>query len=419
MNDQLKVQDGSFVSNQNYINRIGIVTAGDVFSGYYDAFGFSWDANYDVGDNWNTYDCDGTPFEHGVNVILIPTELFTETLLHHYLEQGTLSSTPLYHPDRYIFEFVSNDRDGNIDEANSDVDFFFMRRNISPEKAMDVLELVLKGLLNESLDESNNTVYTIGWINDYVSTKLNGTKATELNLPYSVLGYIPWFSPYKSSKMGGEPEPDGGFNLILWLLCMSNPILNDMLAMAMAMTGGEIFAYLKEYCENVLMNVLTTVGDLIWTLVRAATLILIYFLFALAFLMINIAMGILLGIFLVLDLFLNIEMSLEINNISTNGDFNMEIGYEVSQEYNEFFDLYAPTIETYLVSNGFALNFKLNHFIATVEVGEFPDNILGNLKDDPPDKNSLIPHAPLSLKHTLKEFHNPHTQDKKVNHNNP
>jgi len=233
-----------------------------------------------VGDNLNTYDCDGTPFEHGVNVIVIPTERFTETLLHRHLETGTLEDTALYHPDRYVFEFVSNDRDGTIDEANSDVDFFFMRRNISPEDAMEVLELVLKGLVNESVDESNNTIYQIGWINDYVSTKLNGTKATEMNLPYSVLGYIPWFNTYQSSKMGPEPQPDGGFNLILWLLCMTNPILNNAIALLVSMTGIEIFAYLKDYCENVFMNVLTAVGDLVWTLIRSAIYVFAYVLLA-------------------------------------------------------------------------------------------------------------------------------------------
>jgi len=102
----------------------------------------------------------------------------------------------------------------------------------------------------------------------------------ELNLPYSVLGYIPWFSPYKSSKLGGEPEPDGGFNLILWLLCMTNPILNNAIALLVSMTGIEIFAYLTEYCENVFMNVLTAVGDLVWTLIRVAILVMVYIFFA-------------------------------------------------------------------------------------------------------------------------------------------
>lgn len=136
---------------------------------------------------------------------------------------------------------------------------------------MEVLELVLKGLLNESWEE-NDAID----IHSYVSTKLNDTKATEMNLPYSVLGFIPWFNPHSNSKMGDEPIPSGGFDLFLWLLCLFNPILAENLHSQMAMSGGEFYKYLVGFTASILMSVMTFLGDLLWLIARAALLILAY-----------------------------------------------------------------------------------------------------------------------------------------------
>jgi hypothetical protein len=141
---------------------------------------------------------------------------------------------------------------------------------------MEVLELVLKGLLNESWEEEDAI-----FIHSYICTKLNGTKATQMNLPYSVLGYIPWFNPYSNSKMGDEPIPSGGFDLFLWLLCLFNPILAENLHSQMAMSGGEFYKYLVGYTASILMSVMTFLGDLLWTIARAALLILMFILLAL------------------------------------------------------------------------------------------------------------------------------------------
>ena len=128
----LKVNGGSFYSDEHSINNLRITTMGDPFNAYFDAFGYSWDNNYDVGDNSQTYSVEGTPFEHGMNVIVIPTALFTHTLLNGYVENGDLDQTPLYHPDKNMFEFSAIERDGQPTQANADADFTFYRRSISP-----------------------------------------------------------------------------------------------------------------------------------------------------------------------------------------------------------------------------------------------------------------------------------------------
>ena len=53
---------------------------------YIDAIGIEGMNGYEIGDNLQEEGCKDTPFEGGINCIVIPTELFTNTLLHGYIE---------------------------------------------------------------------------------------------------------------------------------------------------------------------------------------------------------------------------------------------------------------------------------------------------------------------------------------------
>jgi len=349
----LKVSNGEFVSNQGNINRIGISTSGDPFTGYFDAFGYSWDSSYSIGDNEDHLDCSGTPFEHGMNVIVIPTELFTQTLLNGYVEHGTLNETVLYHENSTIFEFTGPDRDGASNKANADVDFVFIRHQITPEDALEVLDLVLYGITNETMDENNQTL-----IHSYVSTKLNDTKATQMNLPYSILGYIPWVNNYTNSAMGDEPEPSGAFDLLLWVLCLVNPILRVVLNAQMAMTGGAFFAYLKDFLASIFMQALGFLAQLLWVIARTALLVLFYILLAIEFLFISINILILGVPLLIISAFSDFSVSFGLNfplsyslktlagflKLENNNDDDIIILKYITWKYWEFFDLYVPWI---------------------------------------------------------------------------
>ena len=119
----------------------------------------------------------GTPFEEGLNTIVIPTSLFTETIFNARVQNETLNETAIYSSDEEIFKFISVDRDGYTEQACDEIDFIIIRFDISSEDAMEVLNLLLKCLVNETTNETA-IVY------NYVSTKENGTAAVMMNLPF-------------------------------------------------------------------------------------------------------------------------------------------------------------------------------------------------------------------------------------------
>ena len=341
-----------FCSPYNSVNNLRIYTSGAPFNSYFDAFGFSWDEDYDFGDNAQTYSVEGTPFEHGMNVIVVPTELFTHTLLNGFVENGNLYQTPLYHPDKNIFEISMIERNGQPTQANADADLSIYRRNISPSDAMEVLELVLKGLLNETW-EQEDAIY----LHSYICTKLNGTKATQMNLPYSVLGFIPWFNPYSNSKMGDEPLPSGGFDLFLWLLCLFNPVLAKSLHSQMAMTGGEYYKYLRGFTQRILMDIMTALGDLLWVIARTVLIVLFYTVLAIE-IATTVPLFLILGVtFSIFSLLIGNNCDWGINIIVPYGtdtkigfididmskdDKNLKFESWIKFIYWDFFDLYIP-----------------------------------------------------------------------------
>ncbi|MFX0040943.1 MAG: hypothetical protein ACFFAB_16515, partial [Candidatus Heimdallarchaeota archaeon] len=97
---------------------------------------------------------DGTPFESGLNTIVIPTSLFTETLFNAYVQNESLSETPIYSSDEEIFKFISVGRDGTTEQACDEIDFVIIRFDISSADGMEILDLLLTCLVNETTNET-------------------------------------------------------------------------------------------------------------------------------------------------------------------------------------------------------------------------------------------------------------------------
>jgi hypothetical protein len=244
------------------------------YTNYFDAFGFSFDSGYSVGDNEEDYSTENTPFVNGLNVIVIPTELFTMTKLHGYAETDDLDQTPLYSLISGEFEFYAPGRNGDPELANSDVDFVFVRFGITPSEAMDVLDLLLIGVINET--ETGEPIEAT--INAYCSTKINDTQAVSMNLPFALMGFIAWAPDVEGSPLGPEPDPTGEDPLpwFLWATFWAIPIFIFVAFAYLDMTNEQMTDQSILYAMETLIDRSTFLGNLLWLLIRAALLILAF-----------------------------------------------------------------------------------------------------------------------------------------------
>ncbi len=213
----------------------------------------------------------GTPFEEGLNTIVIPTSLFTETIFNARVQNETLNETAIYSSNEEIFNFISVGRDGNTEQACEEIDFIIIRFNISSEDAMEVLNLLLECLVNETTNETA-IVYS------YVSTKENGTAAVLMNLPFSVLGLIPWYCDFENSEMGSKPET---FEDWFWkpLKTIGTVIIGVILTIGMGII--ELFTIMVDFFIEIFMDILSILQYILWLIIRAAILVFILMVYAL------------------------------------------------------------------------------------------------------------------------------------------
>ena len=78
------------------------------------------------------------------------------------------------------------------------MDFLIIKTQIDSNEAVEILNLLLTCVINQSTNETKIT-------NSYVSSKLNGTKPEQMNLNSEVLKLIPFISNYKNSPTSHRP----------------------------------------------------------------------------------------------------------------------------------------------------------------------------------------------------------------------
>ncbi|MFW9968851.1 MAG: PKD domain-containing protein [Candidatus Odinarchaeota archaeon] len=324
------------------------------YSFYVDAIGYSFDPEYKIGDNLIRSDCSGTPFTPGPNIIVIPTSLFTKTLLNSYFEKEQLGMTPLYTTKKGLFELYSIDRNGNIvDRQCGDSDFVFIRYGISAHDAMEVLESLLICATNQTTDENEQTITELSKVFDFVSMVLNGTRAVTLNLPQGILAFIPLNTNFECSEFGRAPRPFNFFSLLaIIVLTLVFP-----LALLTIVIVDFFIKLFTNIAEDIGMKLLTFLANLLWIVLRTALLILFYILLAIELLTNSImflGIGLLFGAF---SLFGGMSCRWSINWCVPYG-LDTQVGYlelEVSENsftieanvlwtYWEFFDLYIPLL---------------------------------------------------------------------------
>ncbi len=277
----------------------------------------------------------GTPFVEGPNVIVIPTSLFTETIFNAYVQNETLDETPIYSADEEIFKFISVGRDGDTKQACDEIDFVIIRFNISSEDAMEILNLLLECLVNETTNETA-IVYS------YASTKINGTSAVMMNLPISVLGFIPWFCEKESSLFGKKPKTK---KQALWAPLKKLASFAAGLIITIGMAILELIELFIDFVMDILMEWLPILEYILWLIIRAIILIFIWIMFAFDLFFTFIMFLALMVLFLIIGPLLQSTVNITINSITIhkNGKY-FTFEYTIGLEYCDFLDIEIPTI---------------------------------------------------------------------------
>ncbi len=313
------------------VNIIAIYNNGTTFNGHYQK-----QERMNIFQLYVTDSGAGTPFEQGPNVIVIPTSLFTETILNKYVQDEQLNQTVLYEEGKS--EFISIERDGETEAACDDVDFVFVRFEISSEDAMAVLNMLLTCLLNDTTNE-------IGIFYSYSSLKENGTMAVMMNLPSAALGFVPWLFNYDNSAQGREPR-----TLLQWLVQTIVAIVEFVVSIfvAIGQAIAAIWEQLVEFVSDVLMAVVEFLAFMLWCLIRAAILIFTWLMFGITLLFLTLAIGAIALVFLPISLIFGASMYYTVNKVGVDfTGISFETGYETSIGYYDFFDIYVPYINAW------------------------------------------------------------------------
>ncbi|MFW9879447.1 MAG: hypothetical protein ACFFG0_40740, partial [Candidatus Thorarchaeota archaeon] len=281
---------------------------------------------------------DGTPFVEGPNVIVIPTRLFTETIFNAHVQNETLDETPIYSANEEIFKFISVGREGNTEQACDEVDFVFIRFDISSEDAMEILNLLLTCLVNETTNETAITY-------SYVSTKENGTSAAKMNLHISVLGYIPWFCNFTDSPQGSKPKD---FEDWFWssLKALGEAIFGFVMTIVMVII--EIVKLIINLVAKIFMEMLPILAYILWLIIRVVILILTWICFVVTLLILTLVLALIAVIVLPFTLLFGSGIQYTVNTVGASfSNFTFKMGYTIHLEFQEFFKISIPFLVFY------------------------------------------------------------------------
>ncbi|UCG54246.1 MAG: hypothetical protein JSV32_06550, partial [Dehalococcoidia bacterium] len=286
--DILEVIEYDSEENVKYRARIKVETIGIEKSNViaiYEKNGTTFNGHYQTQEKMNIIQlyvndtpAADSPFVKGPNSIVVPTSLFRETILNGYIQNERLNETFFYSDNEEVFQLISVDREGNTEQANNQIDFIMIRFDISTEDAENLLDLILTCVINETLDENNNTINTNATLYSYYSTKLNGTSAVLMNLPKSVLEFVPWYCNFSDSPQGPQPKD---FEDWFWAPLKAVGGIVGGLFITILMLPAIIIALVVAFVANIiLMFVLPIVAYVLLLIVKVVLLVLAFILLA-------------------------------------------------------------------------------------------------------------------------------------------
>ena len=230
---------------------------------------------------------------------------------------------------------------------------------------MTVLTLLTTVIVNDTTGEEVE-------LYEYQSTKEDGTSAVLMNLYKEVLGYIPWFCNFVDSEQGREPHDFFEWTAQKFVgAIMALVYVFYMIGMAIA----QLFAAIGRYIGEILMDVLTFLGPLLWLIIRAVLLILVFILIAFH-LLIQIPAYLLMGASILLIATLMggyCEFSWNFVEFSLGTGTVIRMQSDIIWIYSQFFDMNFPWVEDKIFKNGEIIMSTKDCFISGETTSEMAD----------------------------------------------
>ncbi|MFX0010042.1 MAG: hypothetical protein ACFE9R_06990 [Candidatus Hermodarchaeota archaeon] len=294
------------------VNTIAVYNNDSLFNGHYNVYDRMHVFQLKV-----TGATAGTPFDSGLNVIVIPNSIFANTQLNSIIQ----NETELENSFLVRGEFIAMDREDLPDSASASVETLFAI-TVSASEAQKILDWAMVGVINETSGE-------MGTVNQYA----DGFRAEMMNLHPDVLSIIEMNNPYKDSSPGSIPKDAGE-----WWADLAKAIVQAFVDFVTAIIKVII---------NIIKALVKAILLLVELLVKLALLIYIYLIWALTLALVVVIIIGLAPIFLLLSLFLNIEVDISIDHLDIDGDIDFSLGYRLGMEYYDFLGFDIPTIEVY------------------------------------------------------------------------
>ncbi|MFX1281399.1 MAG: PKD domain-containing protein, partial [Promethearchaeota archaeon] len=286
-----------------------------------------------------------TPFVRGANTIVIPTSLFKETLLNKYVQDERIEETPLYHESNEdYYQFISVDREGTTKEACGDLDFIFVRFEVTAAEAVEILHLLLTCIINETTNETALKY-------KFASTKRNGFSPVMMNLPLDALSFIPWKFEFQNSQQGDQPR-DFWQSLADAVVAVGEFIVGVFVAI------GEFFLAIWDGIVSlvfgtILLAILEFLAYILWCLIRAALLILIWIAFGITVLFLTLGIATIAVALIPISLIFGASMYYTINSVGIDfPGFSFATGYDTGIDNYEAFDIPVPYINGWFALGG-------------------------------------------------------------------
>ena len=321
----------------NHTNTIAIYDNSSQFNGHYNQY----DRINIIQINVNDLPDINSPFEYGLNYILLPNKIFINTELN-YIIQNDLGNSLLASG-----EYISVDRDNVPESSSKHIDSIF-KLKCSYLEAEEILNLTLNIIINFSTGE-------IASRNFYVSSKLNQCRIELMNVHQDILDLVPYICPYPNSEVGTPPIERADR---VWWADELDGFINKIVGMIYELGAGlgALFQIILDFLwlVFVFLVVLPCVLFLTVVFLFVKTFLLVYAYALFAFTMLHVIKDFLALIAFATSICVvrGLELNFTLNSLTVQGQITFSYTYEIDFYYLPLFDFYFPSVkETYIFGN--------------------------------------------------------------------